>query len=150
MPENNSRQVNFALVQITTEQFELFPDRFVEDRPVTLNAGLNFGVDSRQNLLKVLFKNSFMQENIPFITIEAGCVFTIDPESWSLFSNKKNGFLVLPKNFAGYLASMTASTARGILHGRTENTLMNRFFIPANNIEEMIPENVELPVDKAE
>ena len=56
-------------------------------------------------------------------------------------------FFVLPKNFAGHLATLTASTARGILHNKTENTPMNRFFIPANNIEEMIPDNLALPLE---
>ena len=149
MPDNNNRRVNFALAQITTEQFEIVPDLLVDDKPVTINAGLNFGIDNQQHLLKVLFKNIFLQEDIPFITIETGCVFAIDPDSWTLFSSQENGFFVLPKNFAGHLAILTASTARGILHSRTENTPMNRFFIPANNIEEMIPDNLALPLEPA-
>ncbi|NMW21121.1 MAG: hypothetical protein HKK67_05705 [Chlorobiaceae bacterium] len=149
MPDSNNRRVNFALAQITTEQFEILPDTIVDDKPVTINAGLNFGIDNQQHLLKVLFKNIFLQEDIPFITIETGCVFAIDPDSWTLFSSQENGFFVLPKNFAGHLAILTASTARGILHSRTENTPMNRFFIPANNIEEMIPDNLALPLEPA-
>jgi len=149
MPDSNNRRVNFALAQITTEQFEILPDTIVDDKPVTINAGLNFGIDNQQHLLKVLFKNIFLQEDIPFITIETGCVFAIDPDSWTLFSSQENGFFVLPKNFAGHLAILTASTARGILHSRTENTPMNRFFIPANNLEEMIPDNLALPLEPA-
>jgi hypothetical protein len=147
MPDNNTRRVNFALAQITTEQLDIFPDLIVEDKPVTLNAALDFGIDSRQNLLKVLFKNVFLQDETPFITIVTGCVFAIDPESWALFCSQQEGFFVLPKNFAGHLATLTASTSRGILHNKTENTPMNRFFIPANNIDEMIPENMALPLE---
>lgn len=149
MPESNNRRVNFALAQITTEQLEILPEVIVDDKPISINAGLNFGIDNNQHLLKVLFKNIFLQEETPFITIETGCVFAIDPESWTLFSTQENGFFVLPKNFAGHLATLTASTARGILHNRTENTPMNRFFIPANNIEEMIPDNLALPLKPA-
>ena len=149
MPESNNRRVNFALAQITTEQLEILPEVIVDDKPISINAGLNFGIDNNQHLLKVLFKNIFLQEETPFITIETGCVFAIDPESWTLFSTQEKGFFVLPKNFAGHLATLTASTARGILHNRTENTPMNRFFIPANNIEEMIPDNLALPLKPA-
>ncbi len=149
MPESNNRRVNFALAQITTEQIELLPEAIVDDKPITINAGLNFGIDNKQHLLKVLFKNIFLQEETPFITIETGCVFAIDPDSWTLFSSQQEGFFVLPKNFAGHLATLTASTARGILHNRTENTPMNRFFIPANNIEDMIPDNLALPLEPA-
>ncbi len=147
MPDNSNYRVNFALAQITTEQIELLPELIVEDKPVSINAGLNFGIDNRQHLLKVIFKNTFLQEETPFITIETGCVFAIDPESWTLFSSQQEGFLILPKNFAGHLATLTASTARGILHHSTENTPLNRFFIPANNIEEMIQENIALPLE---
>ena len=149
MPESSDRRVNFALAQITTEQIAILPEVLVEDKPITINAGLNFGIDSKQHLLKVMFKNVFLQEETPFIIIETGCVFAIDPESWALFSSQENGFFVLPKNFAGHLATLTASTARGILHNKTENTPMNRFFIPANNIEEMIPDNLALPLEPA-
>ena len=149
MPESNNRRVNFALAQIITEQLEIIPEAIVEDKPVTINAGLNFGIDNNQHLLKVLFKNIFLQEETPFIIIETGCVFAIDPDSWTLFSSQEAGYFVLPKNFAGHLATLTASTARRILHNRTENTAMNRFFIPANNIEEMIPDNLALPLEPA-
>jgi hypothetical protein len=149
MPESNNRRVNFALAQIITEQLEIIPEAIVEDKPVTINAGLNFGIDNNQHLLKVLFKNIFLQEETPFIIIETGCVFAIDPDSWTLFSSQEAGYFVLTKNFAGHLSTLTASTARGILHNRTENTAMNRFFIPANNIEEMIPDNLALPLEPA-
>lgn len=147
MPENNNRRVNFALAKITTELLEIFPEAVVEEKPIKINAGLNFGIDSKKQLLKVIFKNVFMQEEIPFITIETGCVFAIDPESWTHFSSQQEGIFVLPRNFAGHLAMLTAGTARGILHNSTENTPMNRFFIPANNIEEMIKEDISLPLE---
>ena len=69
MPENNERRVNFALAQITTEQIALLPEVLVEDKPITINAGLNFGIDNKQHLLKVMFKNIFLQEETPFIII---------------------------------------------------------------------------------
>jgi hypothetical protein len=149
MPEISTHQVKFALVQVITEQLDIFPDLIEESKPVTVNVGLNYGLDPRQNLLKVLFKNLFLQEeNDPFITIEVGCVFAVDPETWKLFSTQQEGFFVMPKNFAAHLATLTSSTARGILHHRTENTPMNRFLIPANNIEDkMIPDNLALPLE---
>jgi hypothetical protein len=142
----SSRRVNFALVRISTEQISLSPENVEDNKPVKINAGLNFGIDNDKKLLKVLFKNVILQEETPFITIETGCIYAIDPESWKLFTNEEKGIFILPKNFAGHLATLTASTARGILHNATENTPLNRFFIPANNIDEMIREHVALPL----
>ncbi|KUL27004.1 hypothetical protein [Chlorobium limicola] len=144
MSENSTRRVNFALVKISTEKIDLVPDVIEENRPVKINAGLNFGIDTGKKLLKVLFKNVFLQEETPFITIEISCIYAFDPDSWRLFVHEDKGLFILPKNFAGHLATLTASTARGILHNATENSPLNRFFIPANNIEEMIKENVAL------
>ncbi|MCF8382383.1 MAG: hypothetical protein K9G39_02140 [Chlorobium sp.] len=150
MPDTTKKRVNFALVKIITEQIDLSPEIIEENKPVKINAGLNFGIDNKQKLLKVLFKNVFLQDDMPFITIETGCIFAFDPDSWGLFTNNDNGLFVLPKNFAGHLATLTASTARGILHNATESTPLNRFFIPANNIEEMIKEQVTLPLQPEE
>ncbi len=147
MPENNDRRVNYALVKIITENVDIEPTGFEENKPVKINVGLNFGLDSKQHLLKVMFMNAFAHEEVPFIKIEASCIFAIDPESWEFFQNRDSGTFTLPQVFAGHLASLTASTTRGILHERTDNTPMNRFFIPANNIEEMIKENVVLPLE---
>ncbi len=150
MPDTTQNRVNFALVKITTEQLDLSAENIAEDKPVKINAGLNFGIDSNQKLLKVLFKNVFLQEEMPFITIETGCIFAFDLDSWSYFTNNDNGLFILPKHFAGHLATLTASTARGILHNATQDTPLNRFFIPANNVEEMIQEHVSLPLQPTE
>jgi hypothetical protein len=147
MPENNQHRVSFALVKIMTERIDLTPENIDENKPVKINAGLNFGIDNNQKLIQVLFKNVFEHEDASFITIETGCIFAIDPESWNMFTDTEQKLFIIPKNFAGHLATLTASTARGILHHATENTPMNRFFIPANNVEEMIKEHVALPLN---
>ncbi|MEI8033362.1 MAG: hypothetical protein WCH05_08460 [Chlorobiaceae bacterium] len=147
MPESNIARINFALAQIVTEKLELLPEVFNEEKPVSIDFAIDFGIDSRQRLLKVLFKNTFIQEESPFITIVAGCIFAIDPASWSLFCSKDNTRFILPSNFAGYLATLTAGTARGILHGKSENTPLNRFVIPVHNLEEIIKDNIELQLE---
>lgn len=147
MSENNQHRVNFALVKVITEQLDLSEKDIEETRKIKINAALNFGIDNDKKLIKVRFKNSFAsEEKISFITIETGCVFAIDPESWKMFASQKQNLFVIPKNFAGHLASITAHTARGILHNATENTPLNRFLIPANNIEEMVKEHVAVPL----
>ncbi|MDP8306374.1 MAG: hypothetical protein RAO75_07740 [Candidatus Chlorobium antarcticum] len=144
MPDTTTQQVNFVLAGITTDRCEILSTAPDEQKPVKINAGLNFGIDSSKKLLKVLFRNEFLQDEIPFITIEAGCIFAMDEESWKSFINDDKKLFALPKPFAGHLAQMTAGTARGILHAKTENTPMNRFMIPATNVEDMIRENVIL------
>jgi hypothetical protein len=146
MSEQPINRINYGLVKIITEQLDLSPELVDENKPVKINAGLNFGIDPKQRLLKVLFKNVFLQEDEPFITIETGCIFVINPEAWEMLSDLENNRFMIPRHFAGHLAVLTASTARGILHNETEHTPLNRYFIPANNVEEMIKEDVLLPL----
>ena len=147
MPEKASHRVNFALVRIITENIDLIPDSFEEGKPAKVNTGLNFGIDTNRNFVKVLYKNTFQQNEKNFIEIEVACIFTINEESWQLFSNKEEGKFILPKGLAGHLAMLTASTARGILHNETEGTPFNRYFIPANNVNDMLPSDVVMPLE---
>ncbi len=147
MPEKASHRVNFALVRIITENIDLIPDSFEEGKPAKINTGLNFGIDTNRNFVKVLYKNTFQQNEKNFIEIEVACIFTINEESWQLFSNKEEGKFILPKGLAGHLAMLTASTARGILHNETEGTPFNRYFIPANNVNDMLPSDVVMPLE---
>lgn len=147
MPEKASHRVNFALVRIITENIDLIPDSFEEGKPAKINTGLNFGIDTNRNFVKVLYKNTFQQNEKNFIEIEVACIFTINEESWQLFSNKEEGKFILPKGLAGHLAMLTASTARGILHNETEDTPFNRYFIPANNVNDMLPSDVVMPLE---
>lgn len=147
MPEKASHRVNFALVRIITENIDLIPDSFEEGKPAKINTGLNFGIDTNRNFVKVLYKNTFQQNEKNFIEIEVACIFTINEESWQLFSNKEEGKFILPRGLAGHLAMLTASTARGILHNETEGTPLNRYFIPANNVNDMLPSDVVMPLE---
>lgn len=147
MPEKAPHRVNFALVRIITENIDLIPDSFEEGKPAKINTGLNFGIDTNRNFVKVLYKNTFQQNEKNFIEIEVACIFTINEESWQLFSNKEEGKFILPKGLAGHLAMLTASTARGILHNETEGTPFNRYFIPANNVNDMLPSDVVMPLE---
>ncbi|MBF0587406.1 hypothetical protein INT08_11060 [Prosthecochloris sp. N3] len=165
MAEENPQQqpqhrLNFALVNIKTEQLDIHPEAFKENANAKINTGINFGVDNEKKLLKVFFKNVFFhsenekptqeEADSPFIDLTVSCVFAIDPESWNMLSNEEKNLFVLPKDVAGHFASIVQSTARGILHNETENTDYNRYMIPANNIGDVIKDHVRLPLRKGE
>ena len=147
MSEQQPHRVNFALVKIITENLDLMPDALEEGKPAKINTGLNFGIERDRKLVKVQYQNAFQQNEKDFIVIEVACIFAIDEESWALFSSKVEGKFILPKGLAGHLATLTASTARGILHNETEGTSLNRYMIPANNISEMLPSDVNLDLE---
>lgn len=159
MPEETPQhRLNFALVNITTDQLDITPDVFENGKATKINAGLNFGADNERKLLKVMLNNTFFhsesekplpdEADNPFISITVSCVFAIDPDSWNKLADNEKMQLTLPRDLAGHFASITQSTARGVLHNQTENTEFNRFMIPANNIIDIIPGNVTIAFRK--
>ena len=159
MTDENNKQhrINFALVNIKTEKMDIHPDAFNDGQPVTVQAGVNFGVDKQKRLVKTLFNHNFVhrEENSenqneaqPFIELIVSCIFVLDPESWKILENEAEQVFVLPKGLASHFAIMTAGTARGILHNETEHTDYNKFIIPANNVGDIIPDNVQIPLSQ--
>lgn len=154
--ENNQQQrINFALVNIKTEKLDIHPEGFEDGKPVGIQSGVNFGVDKQKQLVKTLFNHNFIhkvedeeeQKTIkPFIELTVSCVFAFDPESWQFLEKEEEQIFVLPKGLASHFAMMTAGTARGILHNETEHTDYNKFIIPAQNVGDIIPNNVNIPL----
>ena len=160
MTDKNNKQhrINFALVNIKTEKMDIHPGAFNNGQPVTVQTGVNFGVDKQKRLVKTLFNHNFVhrEENSedqkktqPFIELIVSCIFVLDPESWKILENEEKQVFILPKGLASHFAIMTAGTARGILHNETEHTDYNKFIIPANNVGDIIPDNVQIPLSQA-
>lgn len=157
MADKKEHRINFALINIKTEQMDIHPDRFMDGKPVSIQAGINFGVDKQKQLVKVLFNHKFVNQEKsqepqtakdPFIELTVSCVFALDPESWKLLEKEEEKVFILPHAIASHFATLTAGTARGILHNETEHTDYNKFIIPANDVSTMIPENVQISLSK--
>ncbi|NTV92599.1 MAG: hypothetical protein HGA72_04805 [Chlorobiaceae bacterium] len=144
MTNNQNQQVSFALIEITTENLSITPENFDENTPVQINIGLNFGINSEKQSLKTLFKASFHQNDQEFLIIETGCAFALDQNSWKMLANDEIKKFILPRTLAAHFALLTAGTARGILHAKTENSPLNRFIIPANNLDGLIEKDIVL------
>ncbi len=48
----------------------------------------------------------------------------------------------MPKNFAQHIGVITVGTARGILHTKTEGTILNSLIIPSINVLELVPNDI--------
>ena len=133
----------YSLTQITTEQFAIMEDAFTEKAHVELQTKLRFAFDPDRKYIVVFAMFNFKQNNIAFIIIESGCHFAIQPDSWNKFLNANGTILTVPQSFMSHLASITVGTTRGILHAKTEGTIMSRFLIPPVNLKELIKEDID-------
>ena len=136
--------INFSLRGITTEQFALLKNDYVETADANIEVGLNFGFDVNSRMVAPFFSCSFSQNSKRFIILEVACHFEVKEEDWNTIWNEIEEKLYIPKGFATHLAILTVGTARGVLHAKTENTIFNKFFIPTVDLTAVIKEDVVL------
>lgn len=135
-------KIGFLLNKITTEQFAIIESFYKDNEEVQYNFGLHFGFDKEARIIAVFFKFNFQQDGNPFLIIEVGGHFLIETETWSSFYNIDTEIITIPKGFIQHLSVITVGTSRGILHAKTENTIFNKFILPAVNLTEIIKEDV--------
>lgn len=141
MDNNKVNEVGFALAKVTTEQFAVFEDQFCEEVKPRLKLNFKFAADPEKKLIGVFANFIFECEGQPFLVIEAGCHFNIQPDSWNELLNEQQNALTIPPKLMQHLAVITVGTARGILHAKTENTKFNQFHLPTINLGEIITED---------
>ncbi|WP_439182505.1 hypothetical protein [Carboxylicivirga taeanensis] len=139
--DNKNNEVSFALAKVTTEQFATFEDNFCPDSDIQLKLDFRFNASIENHLVGVFAAFTFACNEKPFMTIEAGCHFEINTESWENLFDSESKQLTIPKGMIQHLAVITVGTARGILHAKTENTKFNQFHLPTVNLAEIITED---------
>lgn len=135
--------IQFSIAKISTEQFAILPEAYVNGKQINLSAGYRFGLDAEEKSVAVFALFKLEQEQNPFLIIEVGCHFKISEKSWNSFLNKEKGKIIVDKGFVLHLLTVTIGTARGVLHAKTEGNMFNQFFLPTLNVTEVIKQDIE-------
>jgi hypothetical protein len=141
--ENNSLKIGFALIGIKTEQFATFNENLIDEENINLNSGIGFGFDKKHHNIAIFPKFTFESDGKMFLTIETSSHFNISPEAWKSFFNEETQKIKIPQYFMQHLCVIAIGTTRGILHAKTENTMLNKFLLPTINATEMITNDIE-------
>jgi len=143
MEKEKRISINFRLGQIETQQFALIEEYYKEGEEVKFSIAFNSRSNKDKRVFSVNAKITFDQGSNIFMIIDVACHFIIEEPDWKKLT-QKNGSIVLPKDFVAHLAALTAGTARGILHAKTESTKYNQYFLPPVNVAAMIKGDVTL------
>ncbi len=141
-------KVSFVLRGIQTEQFATIDGIFKNEETINIQTNLDFGINEEHRLIGCIVKFQYEVQNQPFIIIGVKCNFEIEPTSWESFINRENNTIEFQKDVLCHLAVLTIGTARGVLHGKTENTIYNQFFLPTINVNTLIKENISFTLEK--
>lgn len=74
------------------------------------------------------------------LILELACVFDIASDGMEELKRESK----IPKGFLQYMASIVVGTARGVIHAKTEGTLLNPVVLPPINLVELIKDDISL------
>jgi hypothetical protein len=143
----NDNQVGFRLLKITTVQFAVIENAFLESEPIQLGAGVNYAIDEKNKAIACIVRFQFAINESPFLIIHVKCDFRIKDNAWMSFIDADKNEIKFPIDFVRHLAVLTVGTARGILHSKTENTKFNKYFLPTINVNELIKEGFSFKIE---
>lgn len=129
--------IPFRIRQIKTQQFAMFPDLFVNGKEVTVDSEFSFGVNTEIKNILCVTKLSYRQNENLLLTTEVHCIFDIREDGVNQL--KEQGRVVV--DFLRYLATIATGAVRGIIHTKTENTVLNPVVVPPINLVEAIKED---------
>jgi len=136
------QNVKFAFVKINTDQFAIIDSAFKKEDNVNFKIGLQFGANRDNCVISVKTSILFVQNEDPFLIIEASCFFKIEPNDWKTLGHENE--IIVPKHIMTHFSVLSVGTVRGILHSKTEGTNFNGFVVPTINITELVTDDVRL------
>lgn len=132
--------IPYRISGIKTIQFALFPEKYINGRDITLQTSFSFGYNEDLNKIRCISNFEYLQgENILMIS-EIQCTFDISPNGTLELKHLKK----IPVDFLRYMATIATGTARGIIHAKSEGTLLAGIILPPINLMEVIKD--DLPI----
>lgn len=132
--------IPYQIIRIETKQFAVFPEKFINSEPVLVKS--SFGFSPSEDLQTIGCRSVFnyiQNENLLLVT-ELLTVFALAPEG--VEEIKKKG--IIPVDFLRYMATIAVGAARGVIHTKTEGTVLNSIVLPPINLVEIIKQDLDV------
>ena len=132
--------IPYNLFKIETKQFAMFPDLFIAGKEMTVDTELSFIPSTDRTNIRSIVTLKYKQEHDLLMILELACFFRIAPEGWS--EMKKDNQWKVPVDFVRHIGTIVIGTARGVLHTKTEGTVLNACILPPINVAELVKEDL--------
>ena len=131
--------IPYRLFKIETKQFAMFPELFSSGEEATVDTELSFAPSTDRTNIRSIVTLKYKQGECLLMVLELACFFEIASEGWE--EMKKDGRWVVPVDFLRYMGTIVVGTARGVLHTKTEGTVLNACLLPPINVAELVKED---------
>jgi hypothetical protein len=131
--------ISYRFSKIEIKQFAIFPDLYDSQQNTETTINLNFAVNLKRTNIRCTALIIASQKEKHILILELAYIFDIAPEGWQEMQNGDTW--KVPIEFLRYMGSITVGTARGIIHVKTEGTVLNSFILPPFNLADSIKED---------
>lgn len=126
--------IPYKIGQIKILQFAIFPDKYVNGEEVQIHTSFSFGHNVALDSIRCTAAFSFLQKEELLLISETQCFFNIAQEGIEQLRKEHE----IPVDFLRYMATIATGTVRGIIHAKTEGTVLNTIILPPINLVNLI------------
>lgn len=130
--------IPYKIGHIETKQFAIFPDKFINGEIVNIKANYNFNLRSDWAQVRCASTIQFVQNEQLILVLEIVCYFDIAPEGVEFIKEQNK----VPVEFLRYMATIVVGTARGVIHAKTEGTVISSVVLPPINLVDAIKDEI--------
>lgn len=141
--KNSADTVPFALKGVSTTRFSIQQAEGEKGTKAKLGFQVGFLSSPETRMVGAAFRVILKREEQELVFLEIACHFEFTETAWNNLP-EEDGEKVLPVPLALHLATISAGTARGVFHAKTENTPYSRYFLSAVNLTKIITAPVKL------
>lgn len=134
------RTIPYKISHIETVQFAIFPDNFINGQEVLINTNCGYNVRSDLNQVRNVISVNYTQNEKLLMVVQLACYYDIAPEGVEAIKAEGK----IPIDFLRYMGSISVGTIRGVIHAKTEGTVLNPVVMPPVNLEEMVKNDLML------
>lgn len=132
--------IPYRISKIETKQFAIFPDKLINGSTLDIQTNYNFEIRSDLSHIRCSSVINFFQKEQLLLVLEIACYFDIAPEGIEFIKEQNK----VPVEFLRYMATIAVGTARGIIHAKTEGTVLSSIVLPPVNLVDVIKVDMDL------
>lgn len=130
--------IPYKIARLETKQFAIFPEQFKNAEVVGVKSSYEFSFSTDMTSIRCRSFFHYLQGDHVLMILEMGAIFDIAPDGVSEI--RTNGSV--PVDFLRYMGTIVVGAARGIIHAKTEGTVLNSVVLPPINLVEIIKDDL--------
>ncbi|MGN1217238.1 MAG: hypothetical protein ACI4TD_04595 [Phocaeicola sp.] len=134
------QSIPYRISHIETVQFAIFPDNYVNGKEVMVNTNCGYNVRSDIGQVRNIISVNYTQNDKLLLVVQLACYYDIAPEGVTAIKEEGK----IPVDFLRYMGSLSIGAIRGVIHAKTEGTVLNPVILPPVNLEGMVKNDLVL------